>query len=89
MLRIFLVFPSTLATDVLDSEPGPLELLRYLVRTGSCVIYAALCVCVRGGGEEGKVEERYEEKNGGPSTPLKYVATVYFPIPLAKPSTFD
>jgi hypothetical protein len=35
-------------------------------------------------GEEGKVEGRYEEDRT-----LKYVATVNFLIPLAKPSTFD
>jgi hypothetical protein len=33
---------------------------------------------------ERKVEGRYEGKNGGPSILLKYVATVYFLLPLAK-----
>jgi hypothetical protein len=30
----------------------------------------------------GKIEGRYEEKNAGPSTPLKDVAIVYFLLPL-------
>jgi hypothetical protein len=34
-------------------------------------------------GRKGRWEED-TKKNGGPSTPLKYVATVYFLIPLAK-----
>jgi hypothetical protein len=39
-------------------------------------------LCGRGGG--GKVERRYEEKTGCPSTVLKYLETAYFLIPSAK-----
>jgi hypothetical protein len=50
----------------------------YLVRNWEISSF----VCVR--------KARYKEhmkKNRGPSTPLKYVATVYFLIPLPTPST--
>jgi hypothetical protein len=36
------------------------------------------------GGWKGRRKMRYEEKNGGPSTLLKYVLTAYFLLPLAK-----
>jgi hypothetical protein len=39
-------------------------------------------LCGRGGGGEGR--RKILRKNGGSSTVLKYVATAYFLIPLAK-----
>jgi hypothetical protein len=39
-----------------------------------------------GEGEEGRVEGRYEEKNGGPSTPLKYDINSVFSSTFGKTS---
>jgi hypothetical protein len=53
--------------------PGPLDLCRYLV----CRCVLRTFVWERGRGEG---RRKIQRKNGGPSTLLKYVATVYFLI---------